>query len=356
LASVTLSRLSKRFGTVSAVEALDLAIADHEFISFLGPSGCGKTTTLNMIAGLAKPSGGAIHIGEDDVTYLPAMKRDIAMVFQSYALYPHMTVAKNLGFALRVRGIEAEEAERRIAHAAQALGLVELLGRYPRQLSGGQRQRVALGRALVRDPKVFLLDEPLSNLDAVLRVQTRAELKRLFSSLGTTAIYVTHDQAEAMTMSDRIAVFRSGQLQQVGTPLEVYRAPANLFVARFVGSPPMTFLPASIGEGGSLDMIGRSFAAPARVASDKGRSLLVGLRPEDVRLGRGGTPATIEFVEHLGSALIVHLKLAGQNLVAQTADGDQLRAGTETQLDLDSTNFYCFDPQTELALHTPGKR
>jgi ABC-type sugar transport system ATPase subunit len=203
LASVTLNRVSKRFGALTAVDTLSLDIKDREFMSFLGPSGCGKTTTLNMVAGLEEPSSGTIHIGEREVTGVPAMERDIAMVFQSYALYPHMTVAKNLGFALRVRGFETSDIETRVSRAAELLSLSDLLDRYPRQLSGGQRQRVALGRAIVRDPQVFLLDEPLSNLDAVLCVQTRAELKRLFNRLGTTAIYVTHDQAEAMTMSDR---------------------------------------------------------------------------------------------------------------------------------------------------------
>ena len=218
MAAVTLTGLRKAFGPVVAVRDVNLAVANGEFVSFLGPSGCGKTTTLNMIAGLETPSAGRIEIGARDVTSVPAMDRNVAMVFQSYALYPHMTVRKNLAFALKVRNMAAPEIARRVEHAAAGLELSPLLDRYPRQLSGGQRQRVALGRALVREPEVFLLDEPLSNLDAVLRVQTRAELKRLFARLGTTAIYVTHDQTEAMTMSDRIAVFRHGVLQQVATP------------------------------------------------------------------------------------------------------------------------------------------
>jgi ABC-type sugar transport system ATPase subunit len=353
---VTLASLSKRFGSVAAVDAVDLAIVDHEFVSFLGPSGCGKTTTLNMIAGLETPSGGSIRIGDADVTRLPAMKRDVAMVFQSYALYPHMTVARNLGFALHVRGVEAGEADRKIRRAADTLGLGELLERFPRQLSGGQRQRVALGRALVRDPKVFLLDEPLSNLDAVLRVQTRAELKRLFGSLGTTAIYVTHDQAEAMTMSDRIAVFSRGRLQQFGAPLEIYRAPANRFVAGFVGSPPMIFLQGSIDALGQLDILGRRFQAPARLSSQGDRPLIVGVRPEDVRIGRGGEAATVDLVEHLGSIQIVHLTMGCGSVVAQLSEDVELRPGAQTTIAIEPDNFYCFDPLSETALHTPGMR
>ena len=354
MAAVSLSGITKRFGAVLAVDALDLEIRDHEFISFLGPSGCGKTTTLNMIAGLETPSGGTIRIGDDDVTRVPAMRRDIAMVFQSYALYPHMTVARNLGFALKVRGLAAGEIAGRVRETAAMLSLGELLDRYPRQLSGGQRQRVALGRAIVRAPKVFLLDEPLSNLDAVLRVQTRAELKRLFQRLRTTTIYVTHDQAEAMTMSDRIAVFRSGRLQQVGTPLEIYRAPENRFVAGFVGSPPMNFVPASVASDGRIAALGAAWPAPPRFRAEADRPLLLGLRPEDVRLG-GGHPATIEIVEHLGSAVILHLAVGGTTLVVQSVEAEGLRTGEAITIDLDPALFYLFDPGSEAALAAPGR-
>jgi multiple sugar transport system ATP-binding protein len=354
MASVTLSGISKRFGGVVAVDGLDLDVRDHEFMSFLGPSGCGKTTTLNMIAGLEVPSGGTIHIGDSDVTAVPAMRRDIAMVFQSYALYPHMTVARNLGFALKVRGLESSEIDSRVRQTAEMLSLGDLLDRYPRQLSGGQRQRVALGRAIVRAPKVFLLDEPLSNLDAVLRVQTRAELKRLFQRLRTTTIYVTHDQAEAMTMSDRIAVFRSGRLQQVGTPLEIYRAPENRFVASFVGSPPMNFVPATVTSDGGIAALGATWPAPRRFRAEPGRALTLGLRPEDVRLG-GALPAAIEIVEHLGSAVILHLAVAGTTIVLQSVEAAHLKTGDPVAIDLDPDLFYLFDPTTEAALAAPGR-
>ena len=348
MASVTLTGASKRFGAVEAVASLDLAIADGEFVSFLGPSGCGKTTTLNMIAGLETPTSGSIRIGAREVTHLPAMQRDIAMVFQSYALYPHMTVARNLGFALRVRGLARADIDARVARAASALGLDQHLSRYPRQLSGGQRQRVALGRALVRDPQVFLLDEPLSNLDAVLRVQTRAELKRLFNRLGTTAIYVTHDQAEAMTMSDRIAVFDHGHLQQLGTPLEIYRAPRNRFVAAFVGSPPMNFTAGEVREG-VLHVLGAQMpvAAPTGV-------VLVGLRPEDVVIGGGSIAATVDIIEHLGSAVILRLDVGGAELVVQTAPGPTPPPGSPITLRIDPLLLYLFDPASGQALRTPG--
>jgi ABC-type sugar transport system ATPase subunit len=348
MAGVTLRRLTKRFGPTVAVSDLDLEIRDGEFVSFLGPSGCGKTTTLNMIAGLEQPTAGSIHIGDIDVTRMPAMQRDVAMVFQSYALYPHMNVARNLGFALRVRGLPKPEIADRVARAAASLSLTALLTRYPRQLSGGQRQRVALGRALVRDPKVFLLDEPLSNLDAVLRGQTRAELKRLFDGLGTTAIYVTHDQAEAMTMSDRIAVFDHGHLQQFGTPLEIYRAPANRFVASFVGSPPMRCVPATV-RGGALHALGARFAADL----PDGECVL-GLRPEDIRLGDGPVLASVVLLEHLGSVVLVTLSCAGQEFVAQASPDTALRRGDRVRVALDPATFYVFD-QAGAALRTPGK-
>jgi ABC-type sugar transport system ATPase subunit len=349
MAAVTLRGLTKRFGAAVAVAGLDLHIRDGAFVSFLGPSGCGKTTTLNMIAGLERPTSGSIHIGDTDVTGMPAMQRDIAMVFQSYALYPHMNVARNLGFALRVRGLPKPEIADKVARAAAALGLTEHLTRYPRQLSGGQRQRVALGRALVRDPKVFLLDEPLSNLDAVLRVQTRAELKRLFEGLGTTAIYVTHDQAEAMTMSDSIAVFDRGHLQQFGTPLEIYRAPANRFVASFVGSPPMRFVPATI-SGGALHALG------AHVAVDlpEGECVL-GLRPEDIRIGDGPVPASVALLEHLGSAVLATLACGDDEIMAQVSPDSALRRGDRVRVTLDPATFYVFD-QSGAAMRTPGKR
>jgi ABC-type sugar transport system ATPase subunit len=354
MAGVTLSGLRKQFGPVVAVESLDLEVRDREFVSFLGPSGCGKTTTLNMIAGLETPSAGRIAIGETDVTRVPPMRRDVAMVFQSYALYPHMKVAENIGFALRVRGLPKPEIEAAVRRAASVLELEGLLDRYPRQLSGGQRQRVALGRAFVRDPQVFLLDEPLSNLDAVLRIQTRAELKLLFGKLATTAIYVTHDQAEAMTMSDRIAVFRAGRLQQFDTPLGIYRNPANRFVASFVGSPPMAFVPATVGDG-TVDLLGVSLPAPADLPGGlAGRAVEVGLRSEDVTIGDGPLTATVELVEHLGGAAIIHLSRQGRRFLAGAGPTAAFRPGQEVAVGIEPRQLYLFDPQTEAAIRTPG--
>ncbi|MDR3471861.1 MAG: ABC transporter ATP-binding protein [Devosia sp.] len=356
MASVTLTSVGKKFGDVSAVRDLDLAIRDGEFMALLGPSGCGKTTTLNMIAGLELPTGGTIRIGERDVSQLPAMHRDIAMVFQSYALYPHMTVARNMGFALKVRGYDKAEIDRRVARAAEMLALGPYLDRHPRQLSGGQRQRVALGRALVRDPQVFLLDEPLSNLDAVLRVQTRAELSRLFKTLATTAVYVTHDQAEAMTMADRIAVFSAGQLQQVGEPLDIYRAPANKFVASFVGNPPMSFLDGQWTDGGEIACGALRLAGPARVAGLRpGDTITVGLRPEDIELGGEGIEAVADVVEHLGSLQIVYLSVGGQQLVVQTAEGRTHRRGDRLRARVDPAKLYLFSPETGAAIYAPGR-
>src|SRR5512138_2596051 len=257
MAGVTLRGVAKRFGATSVIEAVDLEIRDHEFMVLVGPSGCGKSTLLRMIAGLEDVSAGELLIGDRVVNDVPPKDRDVAMVFQSYALYPHMTIRENLEFGLKIRKTPKTEIDRLVADAAHVLGITPLLGRKPKQLSGGQRQRVAVGRAIVRKPSVFLFDEPLSNLDAKLRVQMRAEIKRIQQRLGTTAIYVTHDQVEAMTMGSRIAVLHAGKLQQVGAPLEVYERPANLFVAAFIGTPPMNFVEARVAEGGgALDTAG----------------------------------------------------------------------------------------------------
>jgi multiple sugar transport system ATP-binding protein len=298
MASVRLQGVGKTYpnGHVAA-QGLDLEIADGEFMVLVGPSGCGKSTALRMIAGLETPTAGRILIGDRDVTALPPQDRDIAMVFQTYALYPHMTVRENLGFGLRMRGAGRELIDRRIEEAARALGLEPVLGRKPAQLSGGQRQRVALGRAIVREPKVFLFDEPLSNLDAKLRVETRAELARLHRRLGATVVYVTHDQEEAMTLGWRVAVMRDGFLQQVAPPMELYRRPANQFVAGFVGSPGMNFLPGEI--------MGSKAAPPTAGAT-------LGVRPHDVTIvpqGTGDLEAWVDVVEPLGSELLVYLKL-----------------------------------------------
>jgi multiple sugar transport system ATP-binding protein len=316
MASVTLQALRKRFpdGTL-ALDDLSLEIADQEFVTFLGPSGCGKTTTLRMIAGLDNPTDGQILFGSRRVDQLTPAARNIAMVFQSYALYPHMTVRRNLEYPLRKRGVVAKEREERVARTAALLKIEPLLDRLPRQLSGGQQQRVALGRAMVRDCDVFLLDEPLSNLDAELRAHMRAELVQLYRRFGHTMIYVTHDQAEAMTMSTRIVVLRGGQLQQVGTPDDVYHAPTNRFVAGFVGSPTMNFLPGELKEtGDELCFEGPSLrlslpGARRGELADAPRSVLAGIRPEDLRLEPGDGPGRILVVERLGHESIVWVGL-----------------------------------------------
>jgi multiple sugar transport system ATP-binding protein len=357
MAGLILSNVWKKFGSVVAVKALDLEIRDREFVSFLGPSGCGKTTTLNMIAGLESPTEGQILMDGRDITKLPPRLRNLAMVFQGYALYPHMTVADNIGFALRVRNLEKGEIEKRVADAAEKLELKDVLGRYPRQLSGGQRQRVALGRAFVRDPQVFLLDEPLSNLDAVLRVQTRVELKRLFADLDTTAIYVTHDQAEAMTMSDRIAVFRHGVLQQFDTPLNIYRNPANKFVATFVGSPPMSVVEATLTGGRSLQALGTSIAltAPDLDKLRAGETYDLGLRAEDLFIAADGqVKMRVDLVEHLGSATILHLSSQFGKLIAQSSPTEPAKAGDLVSVRVGPTGLYLFERRSGAAIVTPG--
>ncbi len=307
MASVRLEGIGKTYpnGHVAA-KGLDLEIRDGEFMVLVGPSGCGKSTALRMIAGLETPTSGRILIGDRDVTALPPQERDIAMVFQTYALYPHMTVWENLAFGLRMRGTARELINQRVQEAARALGLEPVLDRRPAQLSGGQRQRVALGRAIVREPKVFLFDEPLSNLDAKLRVETRAELSRLHRRLGATVVYVTHDQEEAMTLGWRVAVMRDGFLQQVAPPMELYRQPANRFVAEFVGSPGMNFLP-----GEALPEMGQAHAAAT-----------LGVRPHDLTIvpgGAGDTDAWVDVVEPRGSELLVYLRLGAKG------DGPELR-------------------------------
>ena len=300
MASVQLEGVKKTYpnGHVAA-QGLDLQINDGEFMVLVGPSGCGKSTALRMIAGLETPTGGRILIGDRDVTVLPPQERDIAMVFQTYALYPHMTVRENLGFGLRMRGAGREEIEKRVEQAARVLSLETVLDRKPAQLSGGQRQRVALGRAIVREPKVFLFDEPLSNLDAKLRVETRAELARLHRRLEATVVYVTHDQEEAMTLGSRVAVMRDGFLQQVAPPMELYLRPANQFVAGFVGSPAMNFLPRE--------------EAPSAIPP---RGVTLGIRPHDITIvaaGAGDENAYVELVESRGNEQLVYLCLRGNN-------------------------------------------
>jgi multiple sugar transport system ATP-binding protein len=353
LASVRFVNVSKRFGRVEAVRDLNLEIPDGQFMTLVGPSGCGKSTTLNMLAGLEEVSDGDIYIGDEEVSGLPPGERDVAMVFQSYALYPHMSVRDNLAFALKVRHDAKEAIARKVTRAARLLGIEELLDRKPRQLSGGQRQRVALGRALVREPRLFLLDEPLSNLDAKLRVQMRAELKLLFDRLATTVVYVTHDQAEAMTMSDRVAIFDKGVVQQVGTPLELYDKPANLFVAGFLGSPPMNFLDAEIADG-HLRGAGFAFPLPAWASHlARGHAVILGVRPEDFS---PGTPASdaptapVTLVEPMGSSTIVYSQLGERLIAIETGKDTPLRVGHAVSLAIDPNRLHLFDPETGLSL------
>jgi multiple sugar transport system ATP-binding protein len=333
---------------VRALAPLDLEVRDREFLTLLGPSGCGKSTVLGLVAGLERPSAGEIYIGERKVTGVAPQERDVAMVFQSYALYPHKSVFQNIAFPLRLRGVRQEEIGSRVREVAGRLGLSALLDRRPAALSGGQRQRVALGRALVRRPQVFLLDEPLSNLDAQLRTETRAELKRLHREFTTTTIYVTHDQMEAMTLSDRIAVLKEGELQQVGTPDEIYRLPANRFVATFVGNPGMSFIPGRV-EAGRLRLPEWERALPREPAVElPGRGeVAVGIRPEHVELpSRGGPRAEIDTVEPLGSDVLVVLSWAGTRIVARTGTGFGAGPGDVVRFDLHAGTALLFDPST----------
>ena len=321
---------------VPAVEKLDLDIADSEFMVLVGPSGSGKSTALRMLAGLEEVNEGSIYIGDRDVTHRPPKERDIAMVFQNYALYPHMTVADNMGFALKMQGVPKDDRAKRVREAAELLGLVEYLDRKPKALSGGQRQRVAMGRAIVREPQVFLMDEPLSNLDAKLRTQTRGEIRRLQQEVRTTTVYVTHDQVEAMTMGDRIAVMNDGVLEQVGTPEELYERPANRFVAGFIGSPAMSFFAASV-NGGGLRAEGLDLALPS--PSGVAGAVTVGVRPEHVRRwnGRGDLigpiSGSVAFVEALGRETFLGVDAGGSRVVvfeegrSTAAPGDSIEFG-----------------------------
>jgi multiple sugar transport system ATP-binding protein len=334
MAPITFEHLTKRFDQTTAVDDLGLEVADGEFLVLVGPSGCGKTTALRMLAGLEEITSGRILLGDRVVNHLAPGARDVAMVFQSYALYPHMTVYDNLAFGLRNRRMAKPEIDERVRRAGEVLDLANLLRRKPKQLSGGQRQRVALGRAIVREPAAFLMDEPLSNLDAALRVATRAEILKLQRRLGTTTLYVTHDQVEAMTMGDRIAVMRDGVLQQAGTPEELYTRPANLFVAGFIGSPAMNFV-----DGAGFDGFGG------------GR--IVGFRPEHVRIGQNGGvefSARVEVVEYLGDEQLVHLLLRDTPVLAKLPVEQRVADGEELVFSVPREKLHLFDAATEQAL------
>ncbi|HSP33505.1 MAG TPA: sn-glycerol-3-phosphate ABC transporter ATP-binding protein UgpC [Thermoanaerobaculia bacterium] len=352
MAGVTFDHVSKRYGATSVIEDLNLEIDDHEFMVLVGPSGCGKSTALRMIAGLEDISDGTISIGGRVVNNLAPKDRDIAMVFQNYALYPHMTVRENLEFGLRMRGIKADDMRRRVDKAADILGIGELLRRKPKELSGGQRQRVAVGRAIVREPAVFLFDEPLSNLDAKLRVQMRAEITRLQQSLGTTSVYVTHDQVEAMTMGQRITVLRDGKVQQVGTPKAVYDHPANVFVAQFIGTPPMNLLPATVAD---PMLRTSSFAIPLRRRVDA-RRVIAGIRPEHIQRANGNATATaiVDVVEPIGHESIVYMTAGSEKLVAIFDPQDTPRSGETIEIAIDPERVHLFDEATQLTLHPAG--
>jgi len=360
MANVILKDVVKRFKTATAVDHLSIEVRDQEFAVLVGPSGCGKTTALRMIAGLEPVSSGEIYIGDRLVNEVNPKDRDIAMVFQNYALYPHMNVRENLGFGLKMRKFPRAEIDRRVQEAADILGIHELLDRRPKQLSGGQRQRVAVGRAIVRKPKVFLFDEPLSNLDAKLRVAMRAEISKLHRRLGATIIYVTHDQVEAMTMADRIFIMNRGHLQQSGRPLEVYRRPANRFVAGFIGSPAMNFMDATLVQdigGFAVDAGGFRLRLPGSfppgLDAYAGHPIVFGVRPEDIAAveadaGRGTTlRARAEVVETLGAETFVHLSCGAHTLVARIDSPDRPPAvGELLTVELTMTKTHLFDPET----------
>jgi multiple sugar transport system ATP-binding protein len=346
MASVGIESARKSYGAQEVIHGVSIAIKNGEFVILVGPSGCGKSTLLRMIAGLEPITSGDIRIGDRIVNDLPPKDRDIAMVFQTYALYPHKTVAQNMGFALQLRKSPRSEIDSRVKRAAEILDLVPLLGRYPRQLSGGQRQRVAMGRAIVRDPAVFLFDEPLSNLDAKLRVQMRAEIKELHQRLKTTIIYVTHDQVEAMTMADRIVVMNNGVVEQIGTPLELYDNPANVFVAGFIGSPSMNLIKGTIKAGAKpVFEAGGGIRLPlAKVEKNwDGKAAIYGVRPEHLEIGRTGAPAEVTVLEPMGSETQVFAKLGGQKIVGLFRQRLRAAPGDRISLMPDISAVHLFD-------------
>jgi multiple sugar transport system ATP-binding protein len=363
MSQVVIRNANKKYGDVHAVKDVNIQVRDKEFMVFVGPSGCGKTTTLRMVAGLEAITSGDILIGDRIVNDLPPMDRDIAMVFQNYALYPHMSVYDNMAFGLKMRKFDKAEIGRRVKRASEILAISELLDRKPRQLSGGQRQRVALGRAIVRDPKVFLFDEPLSNLDAKLRVQMRVELKKLHERLGTTAIYVTHDQVEAMTLGDRVVVMRDGWVQQVGEPLELYNTPANKFVAGFIGSPAMNFANVTVtGTNGALyaENSGLRIKLPdevtQRLNGHSERNITLGIRPEDLTVASVADPtdlcfdAAIDVVEQLGSEIILDMKVGEGMMVASVEPTLRVKVHDRLRLAMRPSRLHVFDAKTGAAI------
>ena len=357
MADVQLKKIVKRYdGDVLAVDKLDLEIRDREFMVLVGPSGCGKSTTLRMIAGLEDITDGTLEIGNKCVNEVPPRDRDIAMVFQNYALYPHMTVFENMAFGLRIRKIANDEIQRRVSEAAKVLGIEEYLGRKPKALSGGQRQRVAMGRAIVRDPSVFLFDEPLSNLDAKLRVQMRLELAQLHQRLKTTVVYVTHDQVEAMTLADRITIMNKGQLQQVGTPMEVFNRPNNRFVAGFIGSPSMNFFSVSLEGARTLQGDGFQITLPADLPQNNGE-LELGVRPQALSVATESNAenlwnVTVDVVERLGPETYVYFKTENRVATAKLPPDVDVKPGEVIPLQIDVNHVHVFNKDGDAILHT----
>ena len=352
MTGVILEKVVKRYGDVKVIHGVDLQVDDGEFCVFVGPSGCGKSTLLRMVAGLEETSEGAIRIGTRDVTRADPSERGVAMVFQTYALYPHMTVAENMGFGLKMTGHPKTEITTKVAEAARILRLEPYLDRKPKALSGGQRQRVAIGRAIVRGPEVFLFDEPLSNLDAELRVEMRVEIARLHKEIGATMIYVTHDQVEAMTLADKIVVLRAGRIEQVGAPLDLYRDPANRFVAGFIGSPAMNFCKGTVTRGGEISAPG--FAAtfkPVASGLAADREVIVGLRPQHLSLVAGGTSHQVDLTENLGGISYVHLHAAnGERLTVEVREGTPTPSAGQVGISFEPGLAMIFDAKTEQRL------
>ncbi|CCV15296.1 sn-glycerol-3-phosphate ABC transporter ATP-binding protein UgpC [Mesorhizobium sp. STM 4661] len=348
MAEVTVRNIVKRYGSVQVIHGVNVDIADGEFVILVGPSGCGKSTLLRMIAGLEAISGGEISIGGRVVNDVLPKDRDIAMVFQNYALYPHKNVADNMGFSLKIKGRPKAEIEAKVKKAAEILDLGKLLDRFPKQLSGGQRQRVAMGRAIVRDPQVFLFDEPLSNLDAKLRVAMRVEIKELHQRLGTTIVYVTHDQIEAMTMADKIVVMRDGKVEQVGAPLDLYDNPGNVFVAGFIGSPAMNFIKGKIGskDGRQVFVSDAGSVLPVEGRAQDGQPVIYGIRPEHIDIAPDGLPATVSVLEPTGSETQIFAKFGEDPIDAIVKDRLTVRPGEEVRLKIDSRRVHIFDRQS----------
>ena len=351
MSEIELAHVGKRYGAVTVLNDISLQMGDGEFVVLVGPSGCGKSTLLRMIAGLEDITSGQITIGGKVVNNMPAKERDIAMVFQSYALYPHMKVADNMSFSLRLAGTSKAEIKRRVGEAADILGLEDLLDRLPRELSGGQRQRVAMGRAIVRNPRAFLFDEPLSNLDAKLRVKMRGEIKRLHQRLGKTMIYVTHDQTEAMTMADKIVVLNGGRIEQAGAPLELYNNPANLFVASFIGSPEMNLFDARYQGGTDVPVKGgQTLPLGAALDIPGGTEIVYGVRPQHITLGEVGVPARVLVVEPTGDAQEVLARIGEEDISVVVRDHAPLRPDETIHLVIDPAKLFVFDKATGLRL------